>query len=277
MKLNFHYFLIFQQLLNILIASPKDLGVLLTCFYLSLGFNAYLVLGFAIPYGDTTFVLTKESEEYYFIDPHSGKKFPTGDTFCPLTKVYCIVGADNVWANIQLETRVFMQSFNLNQSADWRSLFSKNLPAPQPTVHDLQLQYTNGLDVENLRKTIEMKIMRKIVSWRTNRKTMWNNHYQEALRNILKELEEDECFDSEQNNYLEKLNNDVFSLYKITGYPLNMPYISIARIIERVKATGIHLNSDGNVEFCASVYIQSYPMNIFSVWVFLLALVPLKK
>lgn len=53
-----------------------------------------------------------------------------------------------------------------------------------------------------------------------------------------------------------------------------MPYVSIMNIIERVKATGIHINSDAKVEFSLSVYIQSYPMNIFSVWVFVLALSP---
>lgn len=263
-----------QQILNILIASPKDLGVLLACFYLALGINAFVVLGFAIPYGDTTFVLTKESEEYFFIDPHSGKKFPTGDTFCPLTKVYCIVGTDNVWANVQIENRVYMQSFNTAQSNDWRPLFTKSLLAPNTTVHDLQLTYTNGLDAENLRKTIEAKLMRKIVAWRGNKKTTWNTEFQDALNGILRELEEDECFETEQKHYMDKLNGETIGAYKVAGYPLNMPYVSVARIIERVKATGIHLNSDNNAEFSINVYIQSYPMNIFSVWVFLLALIP---
>lgn len=263
-------------MLNILIASPKDLGVLLTCYYLSLGFTAYLVMGFAIPYGDTTFVLTKENGEYYLIDPHTGKKCSSRDTFCALTKVYCIVGADNVWANIQREHRVFMQTFDTTQSTEWRPLFSKSMPAPNDTVHDLTLEYTDSLDVTSLRKTIETKLMRKIGTWRTNtRKTVWNKRYREQLAQLLQDLEEDRCFEYEQKSYTDKLGIEMLTKYKVSGYPLNMPYVSIARIIERVKATGIHFNSDQKVEFALTVHIQSYPMNIFSVWIFLLALTPL--
>lgn len=263
-------------MLNILIASPKDLGVLLTCYYLSLGFSAYLVFGFAIPYGDTTFVLTKENGEYYLIDPHSGKKCSSRDTFCALTKVYCVVGADNVWSNIQRENRVFMQTFDITQSIEWRPLFTKSIPAPNDTVHDLTLEYTDSLDVTGLRKSIETKIMRKISAWRTNaRKTVWNKRYREQLVQILQELEEDRCFEYEQKSYTDKLSGDLLHKYKVNGYPLNMPYVSIARIIERIKATGIHFNSDQRVEFTLAVHIQSYPMNIFSVWIFLLALTPI--
>lgn len=263
-------------MLNILIASPKDLGVLLTCYYLSLGFSAYLVLGFAIPYGDTTFVLTKENGDFYLVDPHSGKKCSSRDTFCALTKVYCLVGPDNVWANIQRENRVFMQTFDTTQSTEWRPLFSKSMPAPNDTVHDLTLEYTDSLDVTGLRKSIETKLMRKIGAWRTNaRRTVWNKRYREQLAQILQDLEEDRCFEYEQKSYTDKLGADLLAKYRVSGYPLNMPYVSIARIIERVKATGIHFNSDQRVEFALTVHIQSYPMNIFSVWIFLLALTPL--
>lgn len=260
--------------MNILIASPKDLGVLLTCFYLSLGFNAFLVMGFAVPYGDTTFVLTKENNEYFLIDPHSGRKCSSRDTFCALTKVYCIANPKNVWANIQREHRVFMQNFDTSQTTEWRELFSKSTPAPNDLAHDLTLAYTDSLDSSNLRHSIETKIMIKFRSWRMERKTIWNKRYNEVMLQILHELEEDQCFGVEQKTHINKLYESTQSKYKMSGYPINMPYVSISKIIERIKATEIYLNSDPRVEFALAVHIQSYPMNIFSVWIFILALIP---
>lgn len=258
-----------------MIVSPKDLGVLLTCFYLSLGFNAYLVLGFAVPYGDTTFVMTKEHNEYYLIDPHTGRKCSSRDTFCALMTVYCIVNSRNVWANIQREKRVCMQNFDTTQTLEWRELFTKSTPAPADTVHDLTLTYTDSLDCGNLRRSIETKIMKKFRIWRADRKTVWNKRQTDVMQDILNELEQDQCFGLEQKSYTGKLMESTQSKYKLSGYPINMPYVSISKIVERIKATGIHLNSDPKVEFSLAVHIQSYPMNIFSVWIFILALIPI--
>lgn len=53
-----------------------------------------------------------------------------------------------------------------------------------------------------------------------------------------------------------------------------MKYDNLSTIIERVKSTGIHLNTDNKVEFSIAVHIQPYPNNVLSVWVFLLSLIP---
>lgn len=209
-----------QQLLNILVASPKDLGVLLTCYFLHLGYTAYLIMGYAIPYGDTTFTLTKENGKFFIIDPHSGKKYTSHDTFCPLTKIYCIVNNENVWANIQREHRVFMQNFDTSQSLEWRELFTKNILAPNELVHDLDLVYTDSLDSENLRKSIELKLMKKITSWRLPRKTLWNKQLREMLLQILTKLEEDQCFEYENKSYMEKINTDVLTKFKVNKQKL---------------------------------------------------------
>lgn len=82
--------------MTILTTSAKDLGVLLCCYYLSLGYRAFLVLGNAFPNGDTTFVLIKESGEFFLIDPFTGKKYSAKDINCTLTKVYCLVNNENV-------------------------------------------------------------------------------------------------------------------------------------------------------------------------------------
>lgn len=90
------------------------------------------------------------------------------------------------------------------------------------------------------------------------------------------ELEEDVCFEYESSaaSSYAKLLNTLDGLYHISGLPLNMPYISMADVVKRLKATGIHLNPDGRVEFGLAVHIQPYACNILSLWVFVVAIVP---
>lgn len=163
-----------QQTLAILSTSAKDHGTLLASYYLSLGFRAFLVMGYALPFGDTTFVLTKENSEFFLIDPNTGRKYAATDTYCPLTRVYCIVSSDNVWANIQKEQRVFMMQFDVKRTAEWRPLFGKSCAAPTGTVHDLGFEYKNSDQIYELKKVIEWKLMKKISTWRTHRRTTWN-------------------------------------------------------------------------------------------------------
>lgn len=53
-----------------------------------------------------------------------------------------------------------------------------------------------------------------------------------------------------------------------------MPYTNLISIVERVKSIGIHTVSDDNAEFSLAVRIFDYPRNIYSVWIFLVSLVP---
>lgn len=163
-----------QQSLSMLSVSAKDLGTILVGFYLSLGFRAYLVLGFGLPHGDTTFVLTKENGEYFLIDPTTGRKYYANDALCPLQRVYAIASAENVWANIQRENRVSMMHFNVAQSSEWRPLFGRSCGPPVGLVHNPEMEYAGNDEIFDLRKLIEWKVMKKISSWRSHRKTTWN-------------------------------------------------------------------------------------------------------
>lgn len=83
-------------MINILTASSKDLGVLLSCYYTTLEYQCYLVLGHTLYNADTTYVLIKDNNEYFLINPHTGKKYMSKDTLCPLIKIYCLVNGENV-------------------------------------------------------------------------------------------------------------------------------------------------------------------------------------
>lgn len=155
-------------------SSNKDLGVLLCCYYLELGYATWLILGSSITCGECCFVLTRESNEFFITDPSSGKKYSGKDIHCPLTACYCLVNQYNVWANIQREARVFMMQFDVNRSFDWRPLFQKVVDIPNETIHDLSFRYEKSFDTRDLQRIIQAKVVKKINSWRSHRKTVWN-------------------------------------------------------------------------------------------------------
>lgn len=252
---------------------------MLVSFYLQLGYRAWLVVGHAQPTGDTAYVLLKENGEYVLVDPVSGRKYAAYDTHCPLRSVYAIVGVDNVWANVQRETRVFQTRFNVTHSADWRPLFGGGRSsnplgtAPSGLVHNVRFAYTGGDDVTDLRRLIEWKLQKKIGSWRANKRTVWNRSLRETLYAMLVEMEEDACYEYEPKTYADRLAH-LATVYETSGYPVQMTYSSLSAVVERVRSTGIHRHADGAVEFALTVYVQPYPCNVLSLWVFLVALVP---
>ncbi|CAD7012554.1 unnamed protein product [Ceratitis capitata] len=277
--------------------SVKDLGVLLCNFLLGIGINCWLVLGYATAYGECAFVLYRSEEgELLLIDPYTGKRFGTRDVFCPLYKTSVAVTQTNVsssqlespnakeyfnilslqlYYNIQSETRATMTNYNFNDTSCWLSAFSKRSPAPLGGVQKLNYTYRLSFNTHELKRNIERKIMKKINSWRTMRKTIWNRAFQSRLQSILQDLEQ--LTISGHGSYIEAKYTDQiaaeFPNYKIYGYALNFPYTNLTTISERIKSTGIHLNSDKRVEFCLATHIHVYPNDVLSVWIFMISLI----
>ncbi|XP_053696405.1 coiled-coil and C2 domain-containing protein 2A [Sabethes cyaneus] len=262
-----------REIMNVMCASPKDLGVLLACFYSSLEYEVYLVLGHSLLAGDSVFVMIREGNEFFLIDPTNGKRYNSTDTYCPLTKIYYIVNQDNAWGNIQKENRVFLTQLDVTRSAYWRPLFNRSHEAPTGCIHDGNFLYKTAFAVSDLQKTIERKIIKKIGVWRTHRRTIWNRYVSEQLKNVLPSLELDACLDTNADRHLEVFSQ-LLAPYKVNGFPVNLPYTNLSAIVAHVKSTGIHLNSDNRAEFALGLYIKDYPSNIYSVWIFLVSLTP---
>lgn len=107
-----------------------------------------------------------------------------------------------------------MTNFEVTHSTFWRPCFNKSHKAPTELVHDKEFQYSNSDDVSELVAVIEQKIIKKINSWRSNRKTIWNRSLSETLREILVNLEEDICYEYEHKSYTDKLTG-IASTYKV--------------------------------------------------------------
>lgn len=83
------------------IGSVVDHAVALTCYFLTLNLESWLLFGFGIPNGVTAYVLTKEDVNeqvlsYYIYDVITACKYKIQDPFCPLQKVFCIINEYNV-------------------------------------------------------------------------------------------------------------------------------------------------------------------------------------
>ena len=62
-------------------------------------------------------------------------------------------------------------------------------------------------------------------------------------------------------------------LKRCWGFPINVTLKSLDDLRKEVVNTKIHTVNKQDVEFALSVYIESYPCNVLSVWVFLAAYV----
>ena len=68
------------------------------------------------------------------------------------------------------------------------------------------------------------------------------------------------------------------SLYKMTGFPLNLSFSNLKAVSDAVLSTGVHQVDSGydslssTTEFVVAVYVHAYPCNIISLWVYVASL-----
>lgn len=62
--------------------------------------------------------------------------------------------------------------------------------------------------------------------------------------------------------------------YRPSGFPLHMTFTDLDAALQAVKATGIHRIEDEAVQYAVGVAVIPYPNDIFSVWIYPVALLP---
>lgn len=79
----------------------------------------------------------------------------------------------------------------------------------------MSFRYERSFDSMNLQRTIQAKIIKKINSWRSHRKTIWNRYVSENLKHILTKLEDDVCFENvDAEDHVEMLKA-LYVYYKV--------------------------------------------------------------
>ncbi|XP_072246111.1 coiled-coil and C2 domain-containing protein 2A [Leuresthes tenuis] len=263
-----------DQFLTLLAGDEEEHAVLLCNYFLSLGKKAWLIIGTAIPEGPTAYVLTHEQSRYLIWNPSSSQYYGQYDTFCPLQTVGCLINADNVWFNIQEYTSPMRISFDISKTNFWRPFFSRSFSHPGlSSVQPDELVYRrkDKAAAAELQDRIEKILKEKIMEWRPRHPTRWNRYCNTTLKQFLPKLEQGGGQDVAEGHRHELQSQ--LGDYRISGFPLHLPFSEIRPIIEAVYSTGVHNIQAPNVEFALAVYVHPYPSNVLSVWVYLASLV----
>nr|XP_015200508.1 PREDICTED: coiled-coil and C2 domain-containing protein 2A isoform X2 [Lepisosteus oculatus] len=263
-----------DQFLDLLAGDEEEHAVLLCNYFLAMGKKSWLIIGTAIPEGTTAYVLTYEQSRYVIWNPSKGQYYGQFDTFCPLQSVGCLVNADNVWFNIQQYDAPMRISFDITKSKLWRPFFSRSFSHPGlSSIQPEELVYhkADKAAAAELQDRIEKILREKIMEWRPRQPTRWNRYCTSTLRHFLPKLELSGGKDvgDEHRMELQSLLGD----YRISGFPVHMPFSEIRPIIEAVYSTGVHNIEVSNVEFALAVYVHPYPNNVLSVWVYVASLI----
>uniref|UniRef100_A0A8C2CZM5 Coiled-coil and C2 domain containing 2A n=1 Tax=Cyprinus carpio TaxID=7962 RepID=A0A8C2CZM5_CYPCA len=229
-----------DQFLTLLAGDEEEHAVLLCNYFLSMGKRAWLIIGIAIPEGPTAYVLTYEQNRYLIWNPSTGQHYGQYDTFCPLQTIGCLISSDNV---------------------------IKSLEYPEGLVY----RHTDRAVAVELQDRIEKVLREKIMEWRPRHPTRWNRYCISTLRQFLPKLELSGGREVAEEHRLEL--QSLLGEYRISGFPLHLPFSEIRPIIEAVHSTGVHKVEAPNVEFALAVYVHPYPGNVLSVWVYIASLV----
>ncbi|CAH2090718.1 unnamed protein product [Euphydryas editha] len=278
------------ELLKVLYGSPLDHTILLASYFMELGIKCWVIMGFGLPRGESSYVLVKyfknkvltindqikngklfnkinSSFTWYVFDAVSGERFELREIGCPLKTVTYVFDSENIWVNTQDSQSCENVSFDFSNSSHWQAVFTKPLFPTRPIL--TESLYSKPGDVEHLRLNLETKIKSKVQKWRSHIKTIWNRYCSSLLKEMLPHYEYWAFNPMEPRPSLGNRMKQLMATYKIFGFPLNMPYINTKLIISNIKSTSIHMNDDPNVEFGLGVEVYAYPNNVISVWVFL--------
>ncbi|NXJ03794.1 C2D2A protein, partial [Odontophorus gujanensis] len=262
-----------DQFLDLLAGDEEEHAVLLCNYFLGMGKKAWLIIGNAIPEGQTAYVLTLEQSQYVIWNPSTGCFYRQYDTFCPLQSVYCLISCDNIWFNIQQWDSPARMSFDTSKPKLWKAFFSRSSPYPglcsvQP--EELVYQHSDKAAAVELQSRIEKILKEKIMEWRPRHLTRWNRYCTSTLRNFLPLLEQNQGRDVEDDHQaeLQKQLGD----YRVSGFPIHMPFSEVTPLIEAVHSTGVHTIDVSGVEFALAVYVHPYPQNVLSTWIYVASL-----
>lgn len=291
--------------------------------------KSYIIMGKAVPEGYTTYVLRRNVEnnhveiwnalkgEAVFFDKKKNTKKLCGvlpiaygfnidhesDPTCQLREVGCIIGEDNIWANVQKHSHPALIEWDLDNKRHWKPFLTKKSRAKliQDEGEEFSVQTEDLIYTEEARDNLTHQeddirtfISQKFADERVNHYTRWNHACNERLHKYIpifekfkretcappvSTLRDDfECEERTQINIYREFNNltseinEVIRAKKPYGFPINVTFVSHDQLWEEVRSTGLHNIQNDNAEFVLSVGIYPYPNNINSVWIYLAAL-----
>ena len=121
---------------------------------------------------------------------------------------------------------------------------------------------------------IEKSIIESIESWREGKITRWNKLCSRTFKTILPTLDADKLSGIPISSRLTESQelNSLKNVYSMVGFPLNMPFTDINAILDTVRNTDVHSNSEKGLEFSVAVHCIGFPGRFISVWIYVASL-----
>ncbi|KAI4470398.1 centrosomal protein-related [Holotrichia oblita] len=264
-KLYDHIWLTTEEMLKLMIGSAIDHSITLTCFFLALNMEAWLLLGYGVPHGTTAYVLVREYDSnnipiHYIYDSTTALKYNVTDSLCPLQKVICVVNDTNIWANVQRTHDLTLLQFDFTRS-DWHCLFNNQTPAPTNSMQKKLNYYCRDHILQELQFHLEKKLRKQILKLRKTEKTIWNHYISNKLKVSIANLE---------NNYIS--NKFDFHMKGIEhtqlvyGFVIDLPYSNISAIMDVIKASQIFDVGGRDKEYLFGIHLCLYPNQVLVIW-----------
>ncbi len=164
----------------------------------------------------------------------------------------------------------------MTDSKCWKPFFNGSNKIELPSVQKDSLRFfkTEIKFVKELEAKIESRLRDKLQEWRPRHLTKFNRYGCSALRQILSKMEKQRVQLSttlNQQSEPEELRQ-LESTYKISGFPIDLPYTNMQAIYEAVQATQVHAMPSSEIEYALAVHIHPYPNTIMAVWIYLAVL-----
>lgn len=275
-----------QHILNKNSGSREEHAILLANYFMHLsdrypaecGGDVCLALGHAFPDGHTAYVMRKgKGGDVQFWDASSSKVYALEDEDCPLQNVWCLIDNENVYANLQKDGVPSQLSFNLGDRRCWMPLFPPQLPFSLNlgSIQENSLSYSdsNHEAAIKLQDELTHQIKTSIRSWRRGL-TKFRNEVSEQLCHVMESLELAKLNgESAANSVLDEVYTCAGEKC-IFGAPLHFTLFQKDDIVKYVEATNVHSTKLPDAEFALGVKVIPYPSNLFSIWVFVVAMSP---
>eukprot|EP01038_Epipyxis_sp_PR26KG_P007416 gene7416-10108_t len=170
--------------------------------------SIFLVIGRAIPEGDTVYILIKDerrksssyiADNYLLINPCNGFIYSALDPTCPLRDIYCLVTQYNLWGNIQIESRPCKLLYDVTNLENWKPFFTSRMSVPSTGLRSIQedvlYEEVDPSYVLKVEKSLRDELKRQIRKWRTKRfvRTSATTFHPEScnvIEEVLPKLEE---------------------------------------------------------------------------------------
>jgi coiled-coil and C2 domain-containing protein 2A len=171
----------------------------------------FLVSGYAVPEGETTYVLIRKegragensrvkgttAEAFLLVNPCTGYVYSAADPKCPIKEIYSLATPYNVWANIQKATSPKDLSFDIMKPSLWQPLFNNKFKPGITSISSIQsdIAYypTPTAPCLEIEKLLKNEIISNFRKWRAKRArpdTAFHPEACVAMTDMLEWLEE---------------------------------------------------------------------------------------